>query len=271
IDPPRKKTAPAARSQWLVITWALAGATIVCTAFVIIIAVMIARTPGTQPRAEPEPIPLPILQNRAQPALGRSFDDWVQDLEVAKQQASDGNKDILILFDGSDWCPPSVEPAREVFLRPEFLERAPHEFVLVHIDFPRTSVGESRVEDARRNERLQSYFDVQGYPTVILTDAEGRPYAGGDSAGEHTRGYLNRLAKARTVREQRDHLFDAVAGAKGAAKLSAAKEAVAFLDKHEVVKFYGPLLDEWTELARGQDPHNDQGNAEFFFEYAWAA
>src|SRR5262249_26580674 len=150
-------------------------------------------------------------------------------------------------FDGSDWCRASMELARNVFLQPEFLDAAQHDFVLVFVDFPKTAAGQSRVQDCGRNDGLQAYFDVSGYPTVVLTDAEARPYAWYGFEDVDARGYLDTLATGRRVREERDELFDAVVRGRGATKLIAAKEAVAFLEKHELVKFYGPLLDEWTQ------------------------
>jgi hypothetical protein len=50
------------------------------------------------------------------------FDDWLQDFEAAKRVAAEQRKNILILFDGSDWCGPSIRMAENVFFQPRFLE-----------------------------------------------------------------------------------------------------------------------------------------------------
>src|SRR5262245_10239048 len=57
----------------------------------------------------------PVPESRA--ALGARqtvFDDWEQDFEAAKKRAAAESKDMLLLFDGSDWCPWSMKMVDDV-------------------------------------------------------------------------------------------------------------------------------------------------------------
>ena len=64
------------------------------------------------------------------------------------------------------------ETKREVFDQPEFAEFARENLVLVEVDFPR----HTRLDDAQRqaNERLAETYHINGFPTIILLDSDGR-------------------------------------------------------------------------------------------------
>ena len=86
------------------------------------------------------------------------------------------------------------------------------------------------------------------YPTVVLTDAQRRPY-GRIGFMEGVPAFLARAGQMLEVRRQRDALLQEVARAKGAAKLVPAKKAVELLQKDGLIRFYDDLLDEWFALA----------------------
>lgn len=197
------------------------------------------------------------------------FDGWLHDLEQAKRQAAQEQKDILILFDGSDWCGWSIRLAREVLFKDEFRRRAAQTFVLVLVDFPYGPAAKARVEDPARNERLQAHFRVDGYPHVVLVDAAGRPYARTGYQEGGAAAYLEHLADLQQVRFRRDELFDAVKSAKGADALDAARQAADFLSERELAGYYSPLLRDWLKLAQKHDPQNEQGYVERFFLSDW--
>src|SRR4051794_3904234 len=103
-------------------------------------------------------------------------DLWVSDFEKAKQTAAAENKDLLIDFTGSDWCGWCIKLRKEVFDLDAFKTAAPKNFVLVEIDFPQ---NKSKLSNAtqEQNAKLQTQFGIQGFPSIVLADAQGRPYA----------------------------------------------------------------------------------------------
>ena len=64
-------------------------------------------------------------------------DGFVTDLKAAVEQAKEQDKDLLLLFTGSDWCPPCKMLEEEVFSQQEFLDGVSEDFVLVMLDFPK--------------------------------------------------------------------------------------------------------------------------------------
>jgi S1-C subfamily serine protease len=198
-----------------------------------------------------------------------TFDDWLQDLAEAKRRAATEKKDILMLFDGSDWCGWSIRLANEVLHQSEFLTEARRRYVLVLADFPRTGAAKAKVQDPARNRRLAQEYGVEVFPSLVLADAQGRPYAFTGYQEGGPRAWLQHLTKLQRTRTRRDELLATIEKAAGIDKLQAVKSALDFLLEQRLVSFYLPLLTEWGKLARQHDPKNDQAFLETFFEIEW--
>jgi thioredoxin-related protein len=100
---------------------------------------------------------------------------WGTSYEQGQQEAKAGNKLVLLDFTGSDWCGWCIMLDREVFSQPQFKEYASKNLVLVEVDFPK----KKQVSPATReqNERLLMRYQVQGFPTIIVLNSEGKMVA----------------------------------------------------------------------------------------------
>jgi len=97
---------------------------------------------------------------------------WLTNFETAQARARSEKKLLLIEFTGSDWCPPCIMLGRQVFSQPEFKDYAAQHLVLLEVDFPRTK--ELSAEQRAANEKLADQFGIDGFPTVIILDSDGR-------------------------------------------------------------------------------------------------
>ncbi|MEG2075937.1 MAG: thioredoxin family protein, partial [Victivallaceae bacterium] len=94
------------------------------------------------------------------------------DFELAKSQAKINNKPILLSFSGSDWCGWCIKLDNEVFSKPEFQKWSKENVILVNVDFPRRSPLSKELK--QQNEALAAKYGVNGFPTVLLIDADGK-------------------------------------------------------------------------------------------------
>jgi len=113
---------------------------------------------------------------------------WLTSLPDAKAQAKAENKLVFMEFTGSDWCPPCKMLHSEVLESKAFADYASKQFVLVELDFPRKK--EQSQELKQTNRKLAEEFKVQGYPTVVILDPDGKELYrkvgyGRDSAEEY--------------------------------------------------------------------------------------
>ena len=108
-------------------------------------------------------------------AAGSAFakPGWLTDFKKAQGEAKAGNKLLLVDFTGSDWCGWCIRLDREVFSKPEFKEYASKNLVLLEIDFPRAI--ELPAELKAQNQELAEAFGIQGFPTVVVMDGDGKP------------------------------------------------------------------------------------------------
>jgi len=96
---------------------------------------------------------------------------WTESYDGAKAQAQAEKKLILADFTGSDWCHYCVQLKREVLNRRDFQKWADSRLVLLEVDYPRKKQAQ---ETIAQNERLKETFNVDGYPTVLIMNADGK-------------------------------------------------------------------------------------------------
>ena len=99
--------------------------------------------------------------------------NWQTDFEEAKQLADSQNKLILIYFTGSDWSQSCKRLNTDFFYTEDFQELAQKYLILVRINSPRRSGLISGFQESK-NLDLKKRYDQKVFPTVIITDAEGK-------------------------------------------------------------------------------------------------
>ncbi|MGB0974439.1 MAG: thioredoxin family protein [Flavobacteriaceae bacterium] len=96
---------------------------------------------------------------------------WETDFEVAKKKSKKYKKPILMLFTGSDWCPP-CKLLKKDFINSEEFKTKSTEFVLLLVDFPKNKANFTS-EQENHNKELNSAYGVRSLPTLIAVNAEG--------------------------------------------------------------------------------------------------
>jgi len=97
---------------------------------------------------------------------------WLTNYTDALDQAKSNHKNVLLDFTGSDWCPWCIKMDHEVLDTPPFKDYASQNLILMLVDFPQSKQLPQNVQD--QNDKLQKQYDVQGFPTFILIDKNGK-------------------------------------------------------------------------------------------------
>jgi len=104
-----------------------------------------------------------------------STNEWLTNMEKARQQAVKENKIILLNFSGSDWCGPCIRMKREIFESDLFESFAAEHLLLVKADFPRGKKNKLSAEQTRKNEALAERYNPDGkFPFTVLLDSSGK-------------------------------------------------------------------------------------------------
>lgn len=106
---------------------------------------------------------------------------WQTDFAAAQTSAKKDSKAILLDFTGSDWCGWCIKMKKDSLDQKAFQEFADKKLVLVEVDFPNAKKQTEAVK--KQNDDLQKKYNVEGYPTFVLVDGDGK------ELGRHV-GYL---------------------------------------------------------------------------------
>ncbi|MCW1913432.1 thioredoxin family protein [Luteolibacter sp. GHJ8] len=194
---------------------------------------------------------------------------WTQDFETAKKQAAEEKKDLLIDFTGSDWCPPCKALTAQVLSKEEFRTLTKDKFVLVELDFPRQEENVKKQSDAdrERNQKLLEQYGVEGFPTLILTDAGGKPYAYTGFQPGGPEEYVKHLDELRTKGETMKGSLEKAEKSEGVEKAKALVSALGDLPDMAVTNFYPTVVSQIKEA----DPKDETGYAKKLSEKAQMA
>jgi thioredoxin-related protein len=97
---------------------------------------------------------------------------WTEDYKKALSDAKASNKLVLLDFTGSDWCSWCIKMDKEVFQKPAFMDFAGKNLVLVEVDFPNEKHLAAHIK--KQNEELKDQFKVEGFPTLVIVDGDGK-------------------------------------------------------------------------------------------------
>lgn len=101
--------------------------------------------------------------------------NWTTSLEVAKTEAASSNKNILLVFSGSDWCAPCIKLDRTIFQSDVFKAEAERKWVLLKADFPKKKGNALSETQTESNKKLAEKYNKEGnFPLVVLLDATGK-------------------------------------------------------------------------------------------------
>lgn len=94
--------------------------------------------------------------------------NWKTSFDEAKFQAKKENKNILLVFSGSDWCAPCIKLNTNVF-QSELFKTESTKWVLYNADFPKRKKNKLPTVLSEANNKLAERYNNKGYfPLVVL-------------------------------------------------------------------------------------------------------
>ena len=117
---------------------------------------------------------------------------FTDNLDEALKSAKANKRYVVAVFSGSDWCGWCKKLEKEILSTETFRKGAVGRYELVYIDNPRNQdlLSEHGKEN---NRKLTSKYDIHGFPTVLILDADGKKVAemGYDAGGPEK--YLEKI------------------------------------------------------------------------------
>ena len=91
--------------------------------------------------------------------------NWKTNFEEAKIEATKENKNILLVFSGSDWCAPCMKLENVVWKSDAFQAEAAKSWVVYKADFPKKKANQLPADKYNKNG---------SFPLVVLLDKTGK-------------------------------------------------------------------------------------------------
>lgn len=101
--------------------------------------------------------------------------NWLTDFEEAKTLATEQDKPIIMVFQGSDWCPSCNKLNKKILRSDEFKSYATENFIMLEVDFPRRKKNRLDKDQQAQNNALAVKYNQSGYvPFVVVLDGTGK-------------------------------------------------------------------------------------------------
>ncbi|UUC43812.1 thioredoxin family protein [Flavobacterium cerinum] len=100
---------------------------------------------------------------------------WESDFEDGKKLATAENKNIVLVFSGSDWCAPCIKLDKTIWSSEEFKTEAKKNWILVKVDFPKKKSNNLSENQKSQNNSLAEQYNKEGhFPLVVVLDKNGK-------------------------------------------------------------------------------------------------
>jgi thioredoxin-related protein len=199
-------------------------------------------------------VPVLMLHAVFVPAAAAKEAAWQTDFQAAQDHARAQQKNLLVTFTGSDWCPWCKKLTAQVFDKPPFLAAARKQFILVNIDFPHEKKLPGELKE--QNGKLARKYGVYVFPSVLLLKPDGELIARTGYSSVGPEKYNQQLAGLMKTYESLPALRGQLPAAKGL-------ERAKLLDR--LIETYNRLGNEigqiagWRREIVALDPDNTAG------------
>lgn len=171
----------------------------------------------------------------------RAIGIWHRDYASAMNEARTEKKKLLIVFTGTDWIEICGKFYDEILGDPAFIDTVSAKFALLKLEYPKDSVLPR--EEAAQKAVLREAYRVRGFPTVVLSDAAGRPFGLNGYQPLAPKEYGEQILSINAVHDESLELVKKAAELSGAEKAKGLSRAIPDLPGALVVRFYRPEID----------------------------
>jgi len=103
-----------------------------------------------------------------------SAQSWETNFDNAIALADKSDRDIILVFSGSDWCAPCIKLDKSIWQSEEFQSYAKENWVFLKADFPRKKSNKLSENQTALNATLADKYNKNGiFPLVVKLDSNG--------------------------------------------------------------------------------------------------
>jgi len=116
---------------------------------------------------------LPLFLSAQAPLETAYLNDWQYNLDEAFKLAEKSDKNVLVYFTGSDWCPPCKMLKKDLFETIEFTDVSKN-YVIIYVDMPRNQ-NLLTPEQMKHNKGVVATYNKKGvFPLLKILSNKGK-------------------------------------------------------------------------------------------------
>jgi hypothetical protein len=194
-----------------------------------------------------------LLATLAGPGVGEAgaVGIWHRDYASGLAEAKAEGKDLLVVFTGTDWIEICGKFHDEILGDPAFIEAVSAKFALVKLEYPK----DNRLPRGELAEKalLREAYRVRGFPTVLLTDASGRPFGVNGYQPVTAREYADQILGIDAAREQGIAMAEKAASLSGVDRARELVKSLPDVPDPLLARFFGNELRAIIGLDPGDE------------------
>lgn len=181
-------------------------------------------------------------------------DTYASGAAVAKEEG----KHLFVVFTGTDWIEMCSIFYKEILSHPDFMAQVGKEFVLVKLEYPKDN--KLPKQEAMEKSLLRSAYRVRGFPTVVMTDAQGRPFGLNGYQPVSPEKYAEVTLGISASFKDKQESYAAAQSLDGLGKAAKLIGSVPDLPGNLAARYFGPRMKEVVAL----DPDDELGRTEAY-------
>ncbi|MEM1441378.1 MAG: thioredoxin family protein, partial [Verrucomicrobiota bacterium] len=164
---------------------------------------------------------------------------------------------LLLLFTG-DWIPICQKFDENILQTDAFLQEISEHFVLVRLNFPEDN--KLPKELAAQNQLLKDAYRVRGYPAIVLTDDQGRPFGLTGFQPVTPEIYVDQVLSIHSRGKEKEAAREAAESLVGIAKAEKLIEGIPDLPGNMAARYFENEMKSVVEA----DPEDSLGKTALF-------
>ena len=182
---------------------------------------------------------------------------WTKNYETAIAEAKSAGKDLILVFTSNSDVKICQVLDRDILNQPAFTGPMSEKYTLVRLNFPREKMDQP-INEKVQNDLLKRAYRISGFPTVIATDTEGRPFGMNGYQPVKPDEYAATMLSMRETKKRRDEKFAVAKAVGGLEKAKLLAEGIPVLPGNLMGRYYRPQMEALVE----NDPNNETGVVE---------
>ncbi len=121
--------------------------------------------------------------------------EWLVDIEEAKNEATQKNRNIILVFQGGDWCGPCIKLEKNIWTSDEFKNYAKDHFVMLKANFPRKRKNKLDKDQQEKNNQLAEKYNKKGFfPHIVVLNNKGKVLGRAGYKNMNSKEYIQLLS-----------------------------------------------------------------------------